>query len=382
MYMIPGRCPVCYAQWGDGECCSACGCAAEIYYERDLPSKEQIDVARVQATIDAARKRLAQYTDGVAHYALGLSYVHFNLLQEGISELSRAADLLPEKTEIRYEIAVILVKHELNSDEALGQLNTVLSRQPDFKQAHYLRGIILQQQDKFDDAIKDWQSAYRIDNNYVPAAKQLRDFVAAERPSLSVKNLSEAELDQVTATYFRLLSTPVPPPPPPLGETSMYLLRLISETTAQRMEKMHAEKVREYESALNEHKSGLQRIKGDLIGLSSLCLANYTVRHQQPIQQQSIQQQPTQQGVLTIEERSAILERAIRDYQKRGWRLIARTEITAQLYKPKEFSCCLAIILVFLIIGIILYLIYYLTKKDSTVYIEVNEHGKVKTVFS
>jgi tetratricopeptide (TPR) repeat protein len=372
MYMIPGRCPVCYAQWGDGEYCSACGCAAEIYYERDLPSKERIDVARVQATINAARKRLAQYTDGVAHYALGLSYVHLNLIQEGIGELSRAADLLPEKTEIRYEIAVILVKYELNSDEALDQLNTVLSRRPDFKQAHYLRGIILQQQGKFDDAIRDWQSAYRIDNNYMPAAKRLRDFVAVERQSLTINNLSEADLDQATAEYFRLLSTPVPPPPPPLGETSMYLLRLISETTAQRMEKMHAEKVLEHETALNKHKSGLERIKGDLIGLSNLCLANYKVRHQQPIQQR----------VLTIEERSAILEQTIRVYQKSGWRLIARTETTAQLYKPKQFSCCLAVILVFLIIGIILYLIYYLTKKDSAVYIEVNEYGKVKTVFS
>jgi tetratricopeptide (TPR) repeat protein len=331
----------------------------------------------LQGVIDAARRRLTQYAnDGMAHYALGLSYVHLNLIEEGLAELRKAADLLPEKAAIRYEASAISVRHRLNSYEALNQLNVVLSRQPDFKQALYLRGIVLEQQGKMGYAVKDWQSAYQIDSQYMPVVKRLADFIATERQSLAISSLNEANLDQASGAYLRFLTMPMPPSPLPLGETSMDLLRLLSEKTAQRMQKMHAEKVREYEATLNERNNVLQEMESDLIGLSSLCLASFEARQHRQIQQ-SISTRP-----LTIQERSAILDRVIRGYQKSGYRLLSRTETTAQLYRPKQFSCCIAVIMVFLVIGIILYLLYYLTKKDETVYLEVDQYGRVKTTQS
>ena len=146
MFIIPGRCPTCYAHWGNSEYCIACGCLAEIYYERELPPKERINAVRVQGIINAARGRLTQYAnDGMAHYVLGLSYIHLNLIEEGLDELRKAADILPEKVGIRYEASAISVRHGLKSEEVLNQLNVVLSRQPDFKQALYLRGVVLEQ---------------------------------------------------------------------------------------------------------------------------------------------------------------------------------------------------------------------------------------------
>lgn len=79
----------------------------------------------------------------------------------------------------------------------------------------------------------------------------------------------------------------------------------------------------------------------------------------------------------TIEERKAILEAEVIKQQKKGWLIISKTDTTAQMTKEVPPEGCLTIILflTFIIPGI-LYLI--LRKKRYTIYIEVNEEGKLK----
>lgn len=81
---------------------------------------------------------------------------------------------------------------------------------------------------------------------------------------------------------------------------------------------------------------------------------------------------------LTIEERSAILDKEVRKYAERGYRVVSRGVTTAQLVKPKKFSFIWAL-LWFLVfgVGILVYLFYYAAKQDQTIYLEVDENGKV-----
>ena len=68
--------------------------------------------------------------------------MHLGLLTEGISEIRKAADLLPEKVQIRYEAAALSAMNGIFNDQVLSEVNKVLARQPDFKQALYLKGVI------------------------------------------------------------------------------------------------------------------------------------------------------------------------------------------------------------------------------------------------
>jgi len=81
----------------------------------------------------------------------------------------------------------------------------------------------------------------------------------------------------------------------------------------------------------------------------------------------------------SVEERRAILQREISRYLKRGFRVVSQTETTAQLVKPKSFSFLWAFLwLLMLGVGLIVYLIYYWSKRDETVYLEVDELGRVR----
>jgi len=79
---------------------------------------------------------------------------------------------------------------------------------------------------------------------------------------------------------------------------------------------------------------------------------------------------------LSLEERREILDREIAKYVKEGWRVVSRTDTTAQLLRDKSASCMLAFILaLFLIVPAILY--YLLYRGTEGLYIEVDEAGEV-----
>ena len=83
----------------------------------------------------------------------------------------------------------------------------------------------------------------------------------------------------------------------------------------------------------------------------------------------------SEQKTLTTDERRAILDREVQRYVKQGFRVVSRTDMTAQLVKPKSFGC-LWVILALFTLG--LALIVYIAKKDETVYLEVTPAGRVK----
>ena len=84
-------------------------------------------------------------------------------------------------------------------------------------------------------------------------------------------------------------------------------------------------------------------------------------------------------GNLSIKERQAILERTIGDYVRRGYRVVSSTETTAQLLKQKQFSCLWASLWFLLFgIGLLFYVFYHAAKKDTIIYIAVDEWGRAK----
>jgi uncharacterized membrane protein len=59
-------------------------------------------------------------------------------------------------------------------------------------------------------------------------------------------------------------------------------------------------------------------------------------------------------------------------YVQQGYRVVSQTEASAQLVKPKAFSFVWALLWFLLLgVGLIVYLLYYASKRDKTVYLTV-----------
>lgn len=66
----------------------------------------------------------------------------------------------------------------------------------------------------------------------------------------------------------------------------------------------------------------------------------------------------------------APLQQQIDWYVGQGYRVMSQTETSAQLVKPKQFSFVWAFLWFLLLgVGLIVYLLYYASKKDQTVYL-------------
>lgn len=64
---------------------------------------------------------------------------------------------------------------------------------------------------------------------------------------------------------------------------------------------------------------------------------------------------------------------------RRGYRVESRIPTAAQLLRPKKFSFLWALLWFLLFgIGILIYVAYYLAKSDQTMYLEVDDAGKVR----
>ena len=82
---------------------------------------------------------------------------------------------------------------------------------------------------------------------------------------------------------------------------------------------------------------------------------------------------------LTAEAREAALDAEVRACVRRGYRVLARTPTTAQLVKPKRFSFLLFVVLaVLVLLPGLLYLLWYATQRDESLYLEVQEDGKIR----
>ena len=81
---------------------------------------------------------------------------------------------------------------------------------------------------------------------------------------------------------------------------------------------------------------------------------------------------------LSLEARRDLLDREIARYIQEGFRVLSRTDTTAQLVKPKTFSLVWFLIWMLLLIGWLFYVAYYLAKRDETIYLEVTPGGRVR----
>lgn len=386
MLIKGNQCPICDAPWQPGSArCKACGSIAEIYFESPLPKADSVDEERIQQTIDRVRAKLtAHENDGIARYILALCYLNLGFLPEAAAELQKATQLLPEKTVIAYEAAAVAAKQDDFSDDVLRKIDRALERRPDFKEAIYLKGLVLQKRGEVSEGVRVWQTAYKLDPDYLLPRQALKRYVTANydllRKPRVVHALRSSQLAKKERNYLDLINWTGMDKPRELGTTSMQLLESIAPARAKALRRMHAARKRQYEEVQQKRVQLEAAMQEDLIALSELCILAWKAESQTKAAARSA---GTRMRRLSLEERSAILDQVVRQYQKRGYRLVSKTETTAQLSRQHQFSCCLALILVVLVIGIILYLIYYLTaKKEYYVFIEVDEYGQVHTSHS
>jgi hypothetical protein len=306
------------------------------------------------------------------------------LLPEGLTEIARAAQLLPEKVQVAYEAAVLAAKQGDFSDQVANQIDRIIERKPDFKEALYLRGVVQEQRNHIAAAVRSWQGAYVQDEDYQPPYDELCRFIDENRKLLRNRGIAATidkfSLPKNAREYLDLISSGEPVRPPPLGETSMKLLEGIWPEKAEVMRQMYSEDLHAHRVLAQERSVQRGMLENDVVALSELCIAAVEAKkHLQTAAVRTSQASSSRSArQLTTAERSQILDAEVRRYQKQGYALVARTDTTAQLSKKHEFSCCLALILVFLIIGILLYLLYYLTaKKEYLVYLEVDEYGRI-----
>lgn len=75
-------------------------------------------------------------------------------------------------------------------------------------------------------------------------------------------------------------------------------------------------------------------------------------------------------------DRQAVIEVIVEYLVRRGFRVYAQTEHSAQLVRPKEFSFLLALLLLLLyVFPLAIYLLYFFAQKDETLYLVVDEQG-------
>ncbi len=73
------------------------------------------------------------------------------------------------------------------------------------------------------------------------------------------------------------------------------------------------------------------------------------------------------------------LQDEINRYVRRGYRVVSQTEYTAQLVKPKHFSFPLFVLFLLLaVLPAVLYVLYYVGKRDKTVYLTIDAGGTVR----
>ncbi len=76
---------------------------------------------------------------------------------------------------------------------------------------------------------------------------------------------------------------------------------------------------------------------------------------------------------------SAVLQAEIDRLVREGYRVVSQTETSAQLLKPKVFSFVWAFVWFLLLgFGVLIYIFYYMAKKDKTVYLSVGADGSLQ----
>ena len=300
-------CPICEAALTMGDArCVQCRCIVQFRPERYAFARSTVDEALVQWGIDRSRATLtATADDGAAHHVLGVCYVNLTLFDQGIDELRKAAQLLPERQYLRFELAVVL-KSAGRLDAAREQAALALRAAPEARDYryldHFLLGAAANERGELRAAITQWLAAYDVDPTLPLAADVLGQFVTSQAVKLTnpiahtLTGLSERD-----TTALRLLnSTPngqrdqgqrAPRKPGELGRWSLGVLRKLSSARAAAVEQLHAEHLAAYRQRLEEFTAArdvadaqlatarqewevqVRGIRNDLPTMARLCLA-------------------------------------------------------------------------------------------------------------
>lgn len=66
------------------------------------------------------------------------------------------------------------------------------------------------------------------------------------------------------------------------------------------------------------------------------------------------------------------LDNLISRYTRKGFKIVSRTQTTAQLVRDNKFSCLIAsVTFLFFAIPFFIYLFWYLSKREKTIYIQI-----------
>lgn len=143
-------CPVCAAPLPgrDAEQCQYCG--SIVFIKPDLPQLSTANLNRsvINQHIAQFRQRIRTNSyDEEAHYGLGVAYYNLGLTDSAIDELTKAANLMPENVDIRYQLATVYFESDDPSHRAQAKrhISTILTLKPGHEEsirmmAHTLLG--------------------------------------------------------------------------------------------------------------------------------------------------------------------------------------------------------------------------------------------------
>lgn len=83
-------------------------------------------------------------------------------------------------------------------------------------------------------------------------------------------------------------------------------------------------------------------------------------------------------AAVRVADPAVLLQAAVDDYVRRGFRVVSQTPTTAQLVKPKTFHFVLFLVTLLLFGLGLLYLFWYLAQKDTQVYLTIDADGRLR----
>ena len=120
----------------------------------------------LKQTLDTTSSLLKEYPNSIELYNIqGAAYGGLGLLDEAIKSYRNALIIKPDFSEAMYNIGIILQK-QFKVAEAINAYKKALSIRPDYAEAYNNIGVTLKDSGKLDEAIKAYKKAVEINNEF------------------------------------------------------------------------------------------------------------------------------------------------------------------------------------------------------------------------
>lgn len=364
-------CPVCQqAAQKDHTRCPVCSCIVQFIPNPPTFSRASVREQLVQPVIDRCAQLNQQAQNGMASYTLGLCYLNYDLFEQGVELLARAATLMPEKHVILYELSVILNRphHIAKALEYATQAQRYAPTQPNYQYMyHFLTGANAYARGEIQAGITSWIAAYQEAPQFTPAADALRQFVATHQAKLTEPVASNLPgLGQQEQENLRILNNnpdlkrqllPFKPKTPgQLGATSMSILRRIAPERATALEQMHVDKVAAYQQATETYQQNYQAavaqqessrvewqarnqsIRDDLVAMSRLSFAIVQEEERRRLEEERRRAEAEQRRQEAEQRRQeAEQRRLVKEQQRADAQAQATARAAQKTVREKEF---------------------------------------------